>query len=98
VSWHIYRFENDDDSRWSPLSQFDGNIDVEKLKTVLRAAGWEGDGDLTFAFMPPWLNTVGDTFWFPVFHVKQQNHGVSFIAAESEIKFAENFNWVATRN
>ena len=98
MSWHIYRFENDDDARWLPLSKLEGNLDVAKLKTLLRGAGWEGDGTLEFAYLPPWLNTSGDTFWFPVFHVKQGNHGVSFLAAEKEIKFAENFDWVATRN
>jgi hypothetical protein len=40
--------------------------------------------------MPPWLSTESSTFWFPVFHVKQQNHGVSFIAAEKEIHLAKN--------
>ncbi len=52
---------------------------------VFRAAGWEGDGELGYIYLPPFVFDSGDTFGCVVYHVKQHNNGTSFILARSPL-------------
>lgn len=52
---------------------------AEKVCKAFYDAGWEGDGDLGLIWLPPFLFENGDTFGEYVWHVKQDNNGISFL-------------------
>lgn len=59
-------------------------------------AGWEGDGQLGFIWLPPFLfseyNAIGACIW----HVKQSNNGTSFLCGSEPYVFAgiEQDSWL----
>jgi hypothetical protein len=53
---------------------------LNKLKDGWRGCGWEGDGEIEYAMLPPYAFNDADS-WQPVFHVKQENDGISFVAS-----------------
>ena len=55
---------------------------IASVHMTLMECGWEGDGTLEAMMVPPFFTNQGDSFWFPVFHVKQRNNGTSWIASE----------------
>ena len=54
---------------------------IEKVRAALKEGGWEGDGTLGAMMVPPFFSSESDNYWFPLFHVKQQNNGTSWIAS-----------------
>lgn len=61
----------DDDERLSLLA---------KVEEAFKDAGWEGDGDIGLIWLPPFANDIcEDTFGRYIWHVKQDNNGISFL-------------------
>lgn len=96
----VYYYHHDDDGQgWTPLQDFryrnyvreDVEKEalspdfIEKLASALKEFGWEGDGALEAMMVPPFFTAGGDNYWFPVFHVKQENNGTSWIASEYQL-------------
>ncbi|SPF52912.1 hypothetical protein SBA4_530028 [Candidatus Sulfopaludibacter sp. SbA4] len=53
------------------------------VRAALVSAGWEGDGGLGLIWLPPFVDVgVEDTWGVYLWHVKQRNNGVSWIASE----------------
>lgn len=93
----VYSYGHDDDGQgWTAIqslrpidhegeqSSFDDAF-IETLSSTLKQCGWEGDGKLGGMMVPPFLTTRSITNWFPVFHVKQSNNGLSWIASEEPL-------------
>jgi hypothetical protein len=59
---------------------------IQAIKDAFRQAGWEGDGELTTIWLPPFACPVEDTHGEWLFHVKQSNNGTSFIAAMFDLQ------------
>lgn len=80
-------FQEDD------LDPEDARLHAEKVAT-LRAglselfadAGWEGDGEINCIFIAPPFSSRGWTNCEIVFHVKQVNNGISFLAIPKGFK------------
>lgn len=56
---------------------------VNQVKDLFLANGWEGDGDVSVIWVPPFID-IGfeeDTWGSYLWHVKQSNNGTSFIAS-----------------
>jgi hypothetical protein len=67
--------------------------DLESLISSVReqfsTAGWEGDGNLGVIWLPPFVDVgIEDTWGTYVWHVKQSNNGLSWIASNSPLNFA----------
>lgn len=66
---------------------------VNKVKQAFEEAGWEGDGEIGLIWLPPFvLENGNDTCGRYVWHVKQDNNGISFLGyieneVEQEIKY-----------
>lgn len=57
------------------------------LETMFAGAGWEGDGEINCIFVPPcFLKGREDGYCEPVFHVKQTNNGISFLAIPKSLE------------
>ena len=54
---------------------------LDKLKSGWRGCGWSGYGSaIEYVMLPPYAFNDVDS-WMPVFHVKQENNGTSFVAS-----------------
>ncbi len=95
-SFRVYRFHHDDEMRYSKLCWSNDTLrvlgyDVESdfvttLEGVFSKAGWEGDGQIQQTLLPPFCAIGnGDTGWFPIFVVKQENNGTIFVASPKEL-------------
>lgn len=96
---YVYSYHHDDDQQgWIPIRSFSyrgtsypdhreapSEEFVEKLSKTLKDCGWEGDGVLGAMVVPPFFAADGGNHWFPIFHVKQENNGTSWIASEYEL-------------
>jgi hypothetical protein len=51
-----------------------------ELAEFFSEAGWEGDGEINCIFMPPCFIGGEDGWCVPVYHVKQNNNGTSWLA------------------
>jgi hypothetical protein len=64
----------------------------EKLRSELGAlflaAGWEGDGEINCIFLPPCFLAREDGWCIPVYHVKQSNDGISWLAIPRDMKLS----------
>jgi hypothetical protein len=78
--------------------------DLERLISSVRdqfsTAGWEGDGEIGVIWLPPFVDAgIEDSWGTYVWHVKQSNNGLSWIASNSPLNFArlrnqnENLPW-----
>lgn len=63
---------------------------IEAVKRKLRLAGWQGDGALRVAWIPPFVTGYGDTCGRFVWHVKQGYKSTTFILAPNEFRPAES--------
>jgi hypothetical protein len=93
-SYHVYAYTFLDDLSYikDPYDQF---ADEEKYKIDdavrlvgerLREYGWEGDGRIGIVWIPPFLDIgVEDTWGTYVWHVKQRNNGISFLASDTSL-------------
>lgn len=67
-----------------------GQLDavVQAVKQRFLDAGWEGDGDIGILWLPPFVDAgVEDTWGTYVWHVKQSNNGISFLASPYPLEF-----------
>lgn len=64
------------------------NRTIEEIRSLFSAHGWEGDGKIGILWFPPFVG-VGpeDTYGHYVWHVKQRNNGVSWIASSRPLEF-----------
>ena len=57
---------------------------AQQLRTELASlfieAGWEGDGEINCIFMPPCFLGAEDGWCRVIYHVKQSNDGISWLA------------------
>jgi hypothetical protein len=73
-------FVDDDASRLNDV--------IEAVKKRFRDGGWEGDGDVGILWLPPFVDAgVEDTWGTYVWHVKQSNNGISFLASSHPLEF-----------
>ena len=53
-----------------------------------REVGWEGDGTIGIIWLPPFVDVgIEDTHGTYIWHVKQMNNGISFLACEVPLAF-----------
>lgn len=65
------------------------NIVIEAIKKKFSDAGWEGDGDIGILWLPPFVDAgIEDTWGTYIWHVKQSNNGISFLACTDPLMFA----------
>ena len=58
-----------------------------ELSELFRAGGWEGDGTIECIFIPPCFCNRGDTHCATIYHVKQSNNGISWLAIPNGFRF-----------
>lgn len=61
---------------------------VDEIKNLFKNNGWEGDGEIEIIWLPPFIDfgqedTLGNYLW----HVKQQNNGISFVTSRYDLNF-----------
>jgi hypothetical protein len=95
-SYHIYAYTFLDDLSYikDPYDQF---VDEERyeIDDAIRLVGerfkeygWEGDGRIGVIWLPPFVDIgVEDTWGTYIWHVKQSNNGVSFLASDVPLNF-----------
>jgi hypothetical protein len=60
-----------------------------ELKVLFESHGWEGDGELGVIWLPPFIGVgAEDTHGHYIFHVKQENNGISYLASDIQLPFA----------
>lgn len=52
----------------------------EELRELFLDYGWEGDGEINCMFLPPCFLGTEDGYCEIIYHVKQKNNGVSWLA------------------
>jgi hypothetical protein len=61
---------------------------VKEVKKLLLKNGWEGDGEIGLIWLPPFVDVgIEDTFGIYIWHVKQKNNGISWLASPVELNF-----------
>lgn len=94
--YHVYQYTFLDDLSFikKPSEVFHDssrenlNSILHKVKEVFLSAGWEGDGTIGLIWLPPFVDTgYEDTWGNYIWHVKQRNDGISFIASEFPLQF-----------
>lgn len=58
-----------------------------ELEELFRESGWEGDGDIDCFFVPPCFCNRVDTYCDTIFHVKQGENGISWLAIPRGFRF-----------
>ncbi len=59
---------------------------VDAVKERFKQAGWEGDGEVGILWLPPFVGVgVEDTWGSYIWHVKQSNNGLSWLAGDSDL-------------
>ena len=91
---HRYQFLDDLGFIRTPESFFKehnlSNVDkyINEVKKLFKRCGWEGDGDIGIMWFPPFVGAgVEDTYGVYVWHVKQYNNGISWIATPVVLPF-----------
>ena len=59
-----------------------------ELGALFRGAGWEGDGEINCILMPPCFLGREDGWCIPVYHVKQANDGISWLAIPNNMRLS----------
>lgn len=93
-NFSVYSFEHIDVRSFErhPAEVLDLSRDQLQAATSAVAAlfeehGWEGDGDIRLLWLPPFVMSAPDTWGIPVWHVKQSNNGISWLAADEPLRF-----------
>jgi hypothetical protein len=61
---------------------------VEEVKQLFLKKGWEGDGEIGLIWLPPFVDIgIEDTHGTYIWHVKQGNNGMSWLASPVELDF-----------
>ncbi len=68
-------YESPDDAQLKRVDEL-----KELLAQMFSKAGWEGDGDINCIFVPPCLFGGEDGWTEIIYHVKQSNNGMSWLA------------------
>ena len=61
--------------------------EMEIVADLFKKNGWEGDGDIKLIWIPPFMCRYGDTIGEYIWHVKQGNNGISFLAYKGKFPF-----------
>lgn len=62
---------------------------MRRMENRFRKAGWEGDGVISLVWLPPFVGAgMEDTHGLGLWHVKQSNNGISWIASPVTLPFA----------
>lgn len=101
--WYIYTYCFMDDltfirkpanvnKDWKNSSPFLGtdNLDevIEVVKRRFLQEGWEGDGEIGLIWIPPFVDIGSDdTYGTYIWHVKQQNNGISWLLSPIKLDF-----------
>lgn len=93
--FYVYQYTFLDDLRFvrEPTAELLDASEAESQELIaavgelFRAKGWEGDGKLGVLWLPPFLWTHGDTHGTYVWHVKQLNNGISWLASRRPLSF-----------
>lgn len=79
---------------WSPYDYFKGHEKAEidratsAVEERLLRGGWEGDGEIGIIWLPPFVDIgIEEPLGFEVWHVKQENNGMSFLASSRELPY-----------
>ena len=60
--------------------------ELKEVKQAFLLAGWEGDGEIIFVWIPPFATTLeDDNFGKMLWYVKQSNNGTSWIASREKL-------------
>jgi hypothetical protein len=95
-SYHIYMYTFLDDLSCikNPYDYFKfeskEKIDdaIHLIKERFLEYGWEGDGDIGIIWLPPFVDVgVEDTWGTYIWHIKQSNNGISFLACDQPLDF-----------
>lgn len=95
-NYHIYTYTFLDDLSYikDPYEYFEyepkKNIDdaIHHIKRQFLEYGWEGDGKIGIIWVPPFIDVgIEDTWGTYVWHVKQRNNGISFLACDNLLDF-----------
>lgn len=72
----------------------EGNYEerTEDVKKAFLENGWEGDGEIGLIWIPPFIEDTGDGLGSYVWHVKQDNNGISFLGYE-EMEASMDKDW-----
>lgn len=87
-----FQFIDNLDHIIKPSTVFDcKNGYIEIVKRAFLDAGWEGDGEIGLIWLPPFIDIPGGTTGVYVWHVKQDNNGISFLGfEETECGYSSN--------
>ncbi len=101
--WYVYSYCFIDDltfiqnpievnKQWKNNSLFLGinnlNEVIEFVRNRFVAEGWEGDGEIGLIWLPPFIDIgIEDTHGTYIWHVKQQNNGISWLLSPTELDF-----------
>lgn len=82
------------------IEREDYKIFLNGIQKLFKKYGWDGDGALSLIWIPPFIetNSVEDTTGEFIWHVKQSNNGVSYVASESSLPFKRIQNDAAQLN
>lgn len=95
-NYHVYAYTFLDDLSYikDPYDQFADEeryeIDdaVRLVGERFKEYGWEGDGRIGVIWLPPFVDIgIEDTWGTYIWHVKQRNNGVSFLASDALLNF-----------
>lgn len=92
-----YTYIDDLNYRIDPYQIFGDQTDEEKniVTALFKKYGWEGDGELKLIWIPPFLYRCGPSTGKFVWHVKQNNNGISFLAYKGDFPFISE-DWQPT--
>ncbi len=94
--YHVYRYTFLDDLscikkphdyfKLAPKKKIGDAIHL--VKDMFLEWGWQGDGDIGIIWLPPFVDVgAEDTWGTPIWHVKQSNNGISFLACDYPLDF-----------
>lgn len=90
-NWRIYTFASIDELRFmrDAASELQPEI-IAKAKNRFQDAGWEGDGTIQIAWLPPFsIAHSNNTHGVYIIHVKQSNNGISWILSPVSLPCGE---------
>jgi hypothetical protein len=95
-AFHVYTYTFLDDlsSIKSPFEHFqyeERYLIEDAIRLVgerFKEFGWEGDGSIGIIWLPPFVDVgTEDTYGTYIWHVKQMNNGISFLASDPPLDF-----------
>ncbi|MCX6644914.1 MAG: hypothetical protein NTY09_00935 [bacterium] len=100
--YHIYQYTFLDDLSFSKKPEdvykdgSDLKDEIHRVSNAFLQAGWEGDGEICVIWVPPFVDLgIEDTLGRYLWHVKQKNNGISFIASDRPLEYGPltQHNW-----